>query len=108
MISQFHFKNFDADETIRARANVALGRILDRAPFGCTGVALLEKQDEGFRCSIDVYSQQGPFMASTVRATAGDAIHATQERLKNQIDWWCSHRGHNPKSEEVKILEAAS
>jgi hypothetical protein len=92
MISQFHFKNFDVDEVTRSVANLALVRILDLAPYGSKAVAVLEKQPEGYCCSVDVYSRRGLFVASVVRATAADAIHAIEKKLKKQIKSRSSQR----------------
>jgi hypothetical protein len=79
---------------LKSVANLALSKILDRAPCDSKAVALLEKQDDGYRCSLDIYSLLGPFMASSVRPTAIGAIYAVEEKLKNQMEFWWSHRGH--------------
>jgi hypothetical protein len=92
MKSQFHFKNVEADDDLKSTAHLALSKILDRAPCDSTAVALLEKQENGYRCSLDIYSLQGPFMASTVRPTALGAIYAVEEKLRNQIEFLWSHR----------------
>ena len=88
MISQVHFTNFEADESLRILANSVLSKILDRAPSDSTAVALLERQEEGYRCSLDVFSRQGPYMASVVRATAAEAIRGIEEKLEEQLSRW--------------------
>jgi hypothetical protein len=93
MVVQIHFKDFEADEQLKSAANAALTRVVDRSPWGSSAVALLEKQEEGYRCSIDIYSRSGPFMASTVRPTALETLRATEEKIKKQIDWCRSRRG---------------
>jgi hypothetical protein len=108
MINQFNFKNFDANDATRSKANFALSKILDRAPYDSTAVALLEKLEDGYRCSVDIYSRQGPFMASTVRATALDAIQAIESKLKYQIEWWWSHRGSCDRTVKTNFSPAAS
>ena len=109
MVSQFHFKNFEADESIRTRANLSLSRILDRGPCDSRAVALLEAQEQGFfRCSVDIYSRQGPFMASTVRTSVEEAIQAAEDKIKGQLEWWWAHRGRDPNAEEKEILQTAS
>lgn len=88
MTSQFHFKNFEADETIKSFASLAMNRILDFAPSDATGVALLEKKDEGYHCSFEIYSRQGPFIANVIRPTALEAISTAERRLKKQVERW--------------------
>jgi hypothetical protein len=93
MNNQFHFKNIELNDELKSIANLMLSKILDKAPCDSKAVALLEKEDDGYRCSVDIYSLLGPFMASSVRPTAIGAIYAVEEKLKNQIDFWWSHRG---------------
>jgi hypothetical protein len=100
MISQFHFKNFDADESLRLDANCALCRILDRKPADSTAVAVLEKQEAGFRCSLDIYSRLGPFSATSFRTTAAGAIQAVEEKLNHQIFFFQPY--HREPTEQKK------
>ncbi len=86
MVNRFHFKNFEADESIKTIANISLGKVLDRAPCGSTAIALIEKQEQGYRCSIDIYCVQGPFMVSLARSTVTEAIQAVEEKLTKQIE----------------------
>ncbi len=104
MISQFHFKNFDADESLRFEANCALCRILDRAPADSTAVAVLEKQDAGFRCSLDIYSRLGPFIATSFSATAAGAIQAVEENLNHPSFFFEPHPG---QASEQNLREAS-
>jgi hypothetical protein len=86
MNSQFHFKNVEANDDLKSAANLTLCKILDRAPYDSTAVALLEKQENGYRCSLDIYSLRGPFMASTVGKTPLSAIQAIEETFfKNKF-----------------------
>jgi hypothetical protein len=105
MINQFHFKGFEADEGIKLSANRTLGRLMDRAPYDSNAVALLEKDESGYRCSIDIYSRQGPFMANVHRETVSESLRAIERRLKTQIEWWWSHRSFDhPSSFEVENI----
>mgnify|MGYP001619465863 CR=1 FL=1 len=83
MVIQIHFKNFEADEKVKSEVNAALNRVVDRSPWGSTAVALLEKQDEGYRCSIDIYSRSGPFTVSRVRPTPLETLHAAEETAES-------------------------
>jgi hypothetical protein len=86
MLCQLHYKNFEPDEAVRSVANLALSRILDQAPYGSAAIALLEKQEDGFRFTLDVYSRRGPFCATFLRSTAGEAIRAVEQKVLGQID----------------------
>jgi hypothetical protein len=94
MKNQFHFKNFEPEFKLRFQANLVLNRIMDEAPYGSMAVGLLLKQsDETYRCALDVYSKHGPFMANAVGITPEQALKAMEEKIKNQLGWWKSHRG---------------
>lgn len=107
MVNRFQFKNFVVDDALAIRANLALSRTLDLAPYKSTAVALLEKREEGYRCAVAIYSIQGPFMSSVVRSNAVEAIQGVEERLRNQIKRGWSHRGASTDSAE-KILQGVS
>lgn len=107
MVIQIHFKNFEADETLSTAANLALNRIVDRSPLGSSAVALIERETQGYRCYIDIYSRTGPFMASTVRSTALEALNAAEEKVNRQIEWRRSHHGQQAGSAE-NFLQAVS
>ena len=94
MNHQFHFKNFEAPFKLRFQANVVLNRILDVAPYGAIGFGLLEKQDgDCYRCTLDIHSKDGPFMASAVKSTPVQALEEVEAKIRRQLDWWKSHRG---------------
>jgi hypothetical protein len=85
MVSQFHFKNYEADESTQAAANLALSEVLDFDLDGSRAVGVLEKQGEEYRCSMEVYSRQGPFMATAMRSNPVEAIQIVEKKLKSQI-----------------------
>jgi hypothetical protein len=94
MKNQFYFQDFEPEFKLRLQANLVLNRILDEAPYGATALGLILKQSEGsFRCALDIYSKQGPFMADAVSATPEQALKSLEEKIKNQLGWWKSHRG---------------
>lgn len=94
MNNQFHFKNFEPDFKLRLLANHVLNRTLDIAPYGAIGIGLLEQRNESdYCCSLDIYSNQGPFMASVVAATPQKALEYLEEKIKKQISRWKSGRG---------------
>ena len=97
MVIQIHFKDFEANDNVKSAARAVLSRVVDRSPWGSTAVALIEKQDEGYRCSIDVSSRSGPFMASTVRPTVLETLRAAGEKVTQQIEWYRS-RSHPEKA----------
>jgi hypothetical protein len=92
MKTQFHFKGFEPNHELKTQANLSLNRTLGLAPYGSTGVGLLEKQENGFRCSVDIYSRYGPFIASAVEAIPELAIAALSKKLKHQLEVWWSCR----------------
>jgi hypothetical protein len=108
MISQFHFKDYEADEGTKAVANLALSKVLDIAPDDSRAVAILEKQGKEFGCSMEVYSRQGPFMATAVRPNPVEAIQVVEEKLKCQIAWCRSHWGSKLKIKNKNFIKAVS
>ena len=94
MNNQFHFKNFEPDFMVRLQANLVLERTLDLVPYGASAVGLLEKRAEtDYRCALDIYSSQGPFMASVAGPTPEKALECLEEKIRKQINWWKSNRG---------------
>ena len=108
MVSQFHFKNYEADEGTRSVANLALCKVLDFAPDNSRAVAILEKQGEEFGCSIEVYSRQGPFRATAVRPSPVEAIQAVEEKMENQIVWCRFYWASELKSKKETFIKAVS
>jgi hypothetical protein len=92
MRQEFHFKSFEPGTGVRRKAEDVLDRIMDLAPYGSIAVALLERQDDGYRCSMDVYSKIGPFMASAMAQSAFDALEILEKRMVARIDRWKRHR----------------
>ncbi len=107
MISQFYFKNFEADEELRVAANLTLSRILDSAPYDSMAVAILEWKVDGYRCGLDIYTKHGPFMATAFGLSPLDTLQTVEQRLKNQILFWRSHRS-GPRPPKNTNIQAAS
>ncbi len=91
-MSQFHFKNFNPDETLKSKANIVLSRILDMSPYGSTATALLEKEECGYRCSLDIFSLHGPIAASVVYSNPLEAISLIEMRVTDLISNWKERR----------------
>lgn len=92
MNRQFHFKGFDPDLKLRSQADRVLNRLMDRAPYGATAVALLEREAQGFRCLLDIYSPQGPFITSAAGKTALDALNGVEQKMISKMDRWMNAR----------------
>jgi len=96
MNRQFYFKGMEPSFKLRFQANLVLCRILDDAPYGAAGFGILEQQEGGgFRSSLDIQSPYGPFMASAVHSTPERALEEMESKIKNQLDWWKSHRSRS-------------
>src|SRR3954452_13942705 len=88
MQRQCYFKDFIPDDSLRSEMELALNRILDRAPYGAVAVALLQLEGVRYRCSVDVYSHYGPFIANFVQNTPHLAMHQAEISLLEKLNKW--------------------
>ena len=88
MLSQFYFKDLNPSKELRSEANQTLDRILDEAPFGAITIVLIEKDGAQYRCSVDIYTKNGPLIASTVQATPLMAIKHVEDVLLTKLGKW--------------------
>jgi hypothetical protein len=107
MQTQFHFKNMTPEPALRFTANATLDRILAKSPYGARAVAILEPDGESFRCALDIYSPQGPFMASAVGPTPLQVLRSIEARIGSQIEWWRAHRGMAASSVSGPVARTA-
>lgn len=88
MLKKFVFKNFEPTADLKFYLDRSLRRVLDLTPYGSTAFAIVEKQDTDFRCSVDIYSSQGPFAASAVGVTPDDAIRCALNKFYRPTEKW--------------------
>ena len=88
----FHFKGFEPDTELKAHANVVLNRLLDRSPYGAKAVALLEKDGDEFRCLLDIYATQGPFIASAKGRSPREAVDGVEQKMTTKMERWMNRR----------------
>ncbi len=92
MIPEFNFIGFAPDDETRRKANLALERLLDIAPYGSIAVALLQKDEVSYQCAIEIYSKLGPFTARASDASPSDALEGVLRSLSKKMDRWKSMR----------------
>jgi hypothetical protein len=95
MFIPFEFKGFRPDDELRSRADQTLERILDASPYGAAAAAMLEKEGDGYRCSIDVYSRFGPFIASAKAAKPAEALTQAERALSRKFVAWKARRSQS-------------
>ncbi len=72
---QVLFKNMRPTPEERTYADSVVQSILAAAPYDSRALALLEKTEDGYRCSIDIYSQfGGPFIGEAVAPDPARAL----------------------------------
>jgi hypothetical protein len=68
--------------------------VLDRSPYGSRAIAILEQEKDGaYRCALDIYSKQGPFIASAVGRTPLESVRAIEAKIGRQLELWRKNRG---------------
>lgn len=92
MQTQFQFLGFEPDHELRVEAQHKLERLLDQAPYGSFAVAVIEKMDQGYRCAIDIYTINGPFVAQSQHTSAGAALNRVMKMLTLRIERWREKR----------------
>ena len=85
MLPQFHFSQFEPEESLRLRADLSLDQILELAPDGTIAVARLKKDNEIYSCSVDLYTKYGPLIARATQATPLLALQQTQKFLQEKL-----------------------
>ena len=91
-LPEFTFVGFEPDEELRIQANRSLDRLLENAPYGSIAVALLEKNEAGYRCSIEIYSRNGPFTGSGSDHTGKGALETVLKILAPRLKRWSEIR----------------
>lgn len=87
-LPEFSFIGFEPDDDLRMQANCSLDELLEMAPHGSIAVALLEKNEAGYRCSIEIYSQHGPFSASGSDHNGKDALETVIRLIAPKLKRW--------------------
>jgi hypothetical protein len=76
------FKNMQPSAEEKNFAHTVVQSILEAAPHDSRALALMEKVEEGYRCSIDIYSPfGGPFIAQVTESDPSRAL----EKLANEL-----------------------
>lgn len=106
MVPDFNFIGFFPDEELRARAYLAFNRLLDQAPYGAMAVAVLEKNEETYRCSIEIYTSYGPITARSSDGLADAALDSAVSSLFEKINKWRVHRSNFARSRKMNSLDS--
>lgn len=97
MMNQLSYRGFEPSEEIKLKADEVLNQLVDRAPFGAFVNAMIEKEGEHFRCTVNLFSQQGPFYASIVDSDISKTLERVKTTLiKKLISWRKSKYEHEP------------
>jgi hypothetical protein len=88
MIQNFNFIGFSPNENLREKSNLVLNRLLELAPYGSVAVALLEKDARSYGCSIEIYSEQGPFTARCHDDSPEVALENVTRSLSQKLEHW--------------------
>lgn len=84
--AEFKFFGFEPKPEERDRANHALERIMDRAPYGARIAALVRFERGAFECAVELYSSRGPCMAKASSPYLHEAVRTVERRLERQIE----------------------
>jgi len=87
-IPDFNFIGFIPDDDLRFQANCTVEELLDLAPYGAIAVSLLEKSEDTYRCSIEIYSHHGPFTASSSSPSPKEALETVLGLLAPRLKRW--------------------
>jgi hypothetical protein len=82
---QILFKNMHPSDEVRSYADAVMQRILETAPYDSHALALLEKVEEGYRATIDIYSKDGPFIAESLAQNPTQALDELAGELSARI-----------------------
>lgn len=91
-MEHFNFKGFSPSESLRLKSFRSLERIVNRAPSDASVVAVLEKDGDLFRCSVEVVSSGLPFSVSMSHRFADIALDKAELAALRRLDRWCNSR----------------
>ncbi len=92
MRMEFEFFGFEPDAELRSNAQRSLEKLIDLAPYGSVPVALIEKNLDGYRCAIELYTKRGPFIANSQHLTPDAALTQVCEKLLEKLARWNRRR----------------
>ncbi len=84
--AEFKFFGFEPTSEERDRANHALERVLERAPYGARIAAIARFEHGIYECAVELYSSRGPSMAKASSPYLHEAVRIVERRLERQIE----------------------
>ena len=85
MIPEFKYNGFQPDDHVIAEAEGILERIQEQVPVSSTIVSSLDRNSDGYACSIDLFLRRGSFHASTSDMDPFIALRRAEETLIEKL-----------------------
>lgn len=86
------FKNFEADDGLRAEVQTALSKILELAPYNSCVDATFDREGVAYRWSAEVHSANGPLKVCGVAPSPQEAVEMMETQLLSQLQAWKASR----------------
>lgn len=78
----FYFKDLKPDHELETYSNAALNRVMDKAPFGATASATVERRDNLYEAHAEIVSKWGPILASVHASDPRTAVNKLIEKIQ--------------------------
>ncbi|MCM2322691.1 MAG: hypothetical protein NDJ90_05480 [Oligoflexia bacterium] len=92
MLDRFSFRGFQPSANFEAEASRALAELLSGAPADTSCLGSIEQGPQGFVARVDLYSNDGPFLADAVASTPEEAFARVVTDLRARLAEWHERR----------------
>jgi hypothetical protein len=82
---QFKYRNFQPTEELGFEASDVLAHVQDHAPMGATMIAMMEKKENTYICTLEIYSRRGPTYASSSDENPIEALKKLERNALEKI-----------------------
>ena len=82
---ELHFKNMTPAKDVESYAHSVVDDILQSAPVDSRAIALMEKTEDGYWASLDIYSKSGPYIGRAFGAEASEALNELRKDIHEKM-----------------------
>jgi hypothetical protein len=110
VLTEFRYAGFSPDETLQHEAQNTIDELMDLAPYDATLVAKMEKDGAVYRCSMDVFTLEGPFQAKGLHISPQGALQFVKDTVLRKLSKWRESRFTPPMQikQPIKPWEQSS
>lgn len=101
MSQRFEFFGFEPTAELETQARRAYDRVLGRAPYGAHLSAAILKEEDHYRCSLDLTLPTAPVTASIIDVRPEVALERAEHSVARKLKEWYRRRMDAIRNEEL-------